>query len=198
MCPPIRGRKMVSALAAVVVNAPPSVQFEKGGVRLFRRDRASSYGFWGNIAVVLGRQPPDATHVANYRACVVELHRRYPQGVGLITVVNDASTPSPSGRDAMINMFKATWPMMTAVLFVPNASGFKAAVLRSVMGGLILATGQRDRVRVEPSVQAGAPWLFEKVLGAAEGRRQGAHLQRGIIEFCDAESQHLDSVPMSR
>jgi hypothetical protein len=189
---------MGSAIAAVVVNAPPPVQFEKGGVRIFRRDRASSYGFWGNIAVVLGRQPPDASHVVNYRACVVELHRRYPQGVGLITVVNDTSTPSPSGRDAMIAMFKALWPMMSAVLFVPNASGFKAAVMRSVMGGLILATGQRDRVRVEPSVHAGAPWLFEKVLGSVEGRRQAVHLQRGILEFCEAESQHVDSMPMSR
>lgn len=167
-------------------------------MQIFRRDRASSYGWWGNIAVVLGRQPPDAVHVANYRACVVELHRRYPQGVGLVTVVNDASTPSPAGRDAMIEMFKALWPTMTAVLFVPNASGFKAAVMRSVMGGLILATGQRDRVRVESSVAAGAPWFFEKLLGAAEGSRQLSHLQRGILEFCEVESQHVDSMPLSR
>jgi hypothetical protein len=183
---------------AEVIAAPSSVRFGIGGVKVFRRDAASSYGWWGNIAVVLGRQPPDASHVLNYRACVVELHRLYPQGVGLITVVNDTSTPSPSGRDAMIAMFKALWPMMSAVLFVPNASGFKAAVMRSVMGGLILATGQRDRVRVEPSVHAGAPWLFEKVLGSVEGRRQAVHLQRGILEFCEAESQHVDSMPMSR
>src|SRR5688572_33469790 len=113
---------MKSAIA--VVDAPSTIRFHEKGVQIFRRDRASSDGWWGNIAVGLGRQPPDAVHVANYRACVVELHRRYPQGVGLVTVVNDASTPSPAGRDAMIEMFKALWPTMTAVLFVPNASGF--------------------------------------------------------------------------
>src|SRR5688572_6459752 len=133
---------MKSAIA--VVDAPSTIRFHEKGVQIFRRDRASSYGWWGNIAVVLGRQPPVAAHVANYRACVVELHKQFPQGVGLITVVNDTSTPGAGGRDAMIKMFKEIWPLMTASLFVPNADGFKAAVLRSVMGGLMFATGQRD------------------------------------------------------
>src|SRR5262245_64829654 len=99
------------------------VRFDVQGVKIFRRDFASSYGWWGNCAVVLGRRPPEAEHVANYRACVVELHQQYPQGVGLITVVNDTSSPSPGGRDAMITMFKEVWPLMNAALFIPNAMG---------------------------------------------------------------------------
>jgi hypothetical protein len=175
------------------------VRFGIGGVKVFRRDAASSYGWWGNIAVVLGRQPPDASHVLNYRACVVELHRLYPQGVGLITVVNDTSTPSPGGREAMIAMFREVWPKMQAALFVPNASGFKAAVMRSVMGGFILATGRRDRIRVEPSIQAGMPWLATKVLGAAEGAHRLAMLEQGVIKFCEAETLYTDSIgPKSR
>jgi hypothetical protein len=169
-------------------NSGISPHYEAAGVRIFRRDVASSYGWWGNLAVVLGRQPPDAAQVLNYRACVIELHKHYPQGVGLITVVNDASTPSAAGRDAMIKMFKEIWPLMRAALFVPNADGFKAAVLRSVMGGLILATGQRDRVRVERSLSAGLPWFLNKVLGEDEAHRQIKHLQWGIEKFCEAES----------
>lgn len=164
-----------------------SVRFETLGVKLFRRDFASSYGWWGNIAVVLGRQPPEAAHVANYRACVVELHKQFPQGVGVITVVNDTSTPSAGGRDAMLKMFKEVWPLMTAVLFVPNADGFKGAVLRSVMGGLMFATGQRDRVHIERSVQAGMPWFAGKLLGD-ESAAQQKMLQAGIQRFCEAES----------
>jgi hypothetical protein len=167
--------------------APQAVRFETMGVKLFRRDYASSYGWWGNIAVVLGREPPQAAHVVNYRACVVELHKQFPQGVGLITVVNDTSTPGAGGRDAMLKMFKEIWPMMTAALFVPNADGFKAAVLRSVMGGPILATGQRDRVHVERSVSVGLPWFSNKLLGP-DCAAQQKKLEAGIQHFCAAES----------
>lgn len=164
-------------------------RFDPMGVRIFRRDFASSYGWWGNVAVVLGRQPPDAAHVANYRECVTELHKLYPRGVGLITVVHDTSAPSHAGREAMIKMFKEIWPLMSAALFVPNAEGFKAAMLRSVMGGLILATGQRDRVRVARSLSDGLPWFLHKVMGPDEALRQLQHLQWGIERFCETESE---------
>ena len=164
------------------------VSFSAAGPQLFRRDYASSYGWWGNLAVVIGRRPPSAEHVVNYRACVVELYQRYPQGVGIVTVVNDTSTPEPSGRDALVEMFKETWSMMTAALFIPNADGFKGAVMRSVMGCFILAAGQRDRIRVERTLDAGLPWLASKLLGA-NAREELPGLERGISRFCDAESR---------
>jgi hypothetical protein len=167
---------------------PSSLRFAADGPTLFRRDEASSYAWWGNIAVVLGREPPDASHVANYRACIVELQHSYPQGIGLVTVVNGTSTPKPSGRDAMIQLFRELWPKIDAALFIPNASGFQAAVLRSVMGCLILASGQRDRVRVDRSLSAGMPWLATKLLGKDAAQQQLATLERGIQRFCDAES----------
>lgn len=134
-------------------------------VKIFRRDGASSYGWLGNLAVVLGRHPLEVAHVANFRACVVELYRRYPAGVGVVTIVEDTSLPSASGRDALLEMFKECWPMMNGALFIPNATGFRGAVLRSVMGGLMLACGQRDRVKVVASVPAGASWLAHKLRG---------------------------------
>jgi hypothetical protein len=76
---------------------------------------------------------------------------------------------------------------MTAALFVPNADGFKAAVLRSVMGGLILATGQRDRVHVERTVAVGMPWFAGKILGEDNAAQQKL-LLTGIQRFCDAEA----------
>jgi hypothetical protein len=162
--------------------------FSAAGPQLFRRDYASSYGWWENLAVVLGRRPPTAEHVANYRACVVELYARYPEGIGIVTVVNDTSTPEPSGRDALVKMFKEIWPMMTAGLFIPKADGFKGAVMRSVMGCFILATGQRDRIRIESTLDAGLPWVTTKLLGP-HAREQLPLLQRGISRFCDEESQ---------
>ena len=162
--------------------------FSPSGPKIFRRDPASSYAWWGNLVVVLGRQPPDAAHVANFRAAIVTLHEQYPRGVGLITVVNDTSTPRPSGREALIATFRELWPRINAALLIPNASGFQAAALRSVMGCLILATGQRDRLKVERSVAAGLPWLATKLFGAEMGRPQLATLQQGIQAFCEAES----------
>lgn len=175
-------------LAEANVGTQGAGGFLPGGPKLFRRDQASSYAWWGNLVVVLGRQPPDAVHVANYRACIAELYKRYPQGVCVITVVNDTSAPKPSGREALIETFRQIWSMVNAVLLIPNASGFKAAAIRSVMGCLILATGQRDRVKVERSVALGMPWLGAKLLGDDVGRPQLAMLEQGIQKFCEAES----------
>jgi len=168
--------------------APVPGLLERGGVRLVRRDEASSYGWWGNLAVVVGRHSPDATHVQNYRACVVDLHRRYPAGVGLVTLVQGASTPSPTGREAMIQMFKDLWPMLDGALFVPDAVGFKAAALRSVMGCCILAIGQRDRLKVEPSLERGVPWLAAKLWGPDRDPSRIAALTQGVARFCERES----------
>ncbi len=175
-------------LAEAPPSAPSSLRFAPEGPKIFRRDQASSYAWWGNIAVVLGREPPDASHVANYRACILELLELHPRGIGLITVVNGTSTPQPSGREALIAMFRELLPRIDATLFVPNATGFQAAVLRSVMGCFILASGQRDRLKVERSISVGLPWLAGKVLGAKGARQQLASLQRGIQRFCDVES----------
>ena len=163
--------------------------FDGQGVKLFRRDFASSYGWWGNIAVVLGRRPPEAEHVANYRACIVQLHREYPQGIGLITVVNDTSAPSPAGRDAIIAMFKDVWPLMTATLFVPNATGFKAAVLRSMMACAILVTGHRDRVHIESSLDKGLPWFGDKVLEGPDAQQRLMALRQGVRRFFEHEDK---------
>lgn len=180
---------MMRNQAGAAAEIPPSaLRFAAEGPTIFRRDRASSYAWWGNLAVVLGREPPDAAHVSNYRACIVELHQQYPLGIGLITVVNATSTPKPDGRDAMIQMFRELWPKIDAALFIPNATGFQAAVLRSVMGCFILASGQRDRVRVERSLAIGVPWLAAKLLGKDDSLRHVAALERGIQRFCDVES----------
>jgi hypothetical protein len=171
-----------------LVGAPSSVRFAPEGPRLVRRDQASSYAAWGNVAIVLGREPPDATHVANYRSVILDLLELYPQGIGLVTVVNGTSTPQPSGREALIELFKNPPAGLDATLFIPNATGFRAAVLRSVMGCFILASGQRDRLRVERSVASGVPWLAAKLLGAANSPQQRALLEKGIQRFCDSES----------
>jgi len=175
------------AMAEGASKASPR-SFSAAGPQLFRRDHASSYGWWEHLAVVVGRRPPTAEHVANYRACMVELYGRYPEGIGIVTVVNDTSTPEPSGRDALVQMFKETWPMMTAALFIPKADGFKGAVMRSVMGCFILATGQRDRIRIESTLDAGLPWLATKLLGP-HAREQLPVLERGISRFYDDESR---------
>jgi hypothetical protein len=159
-----------------------------GGVRLVRRDAASSYGWWGNIAVVVGRQSPDAMHVMNYRSCLVELFRRYPTGIGLVTVVQEASSPSSTGREAMIQMFKEVGPMLEGALFIPDAVGFKAAALRSVVGCCILAIGQRDRLKVERSLERGMPWLAAKLWGPTEDSQHADVLSQGIARFCARES----------
>jgi hypothetical protein len=175
-------------LAEALPSAPPSVRFAPDGPKLVLRDRASSYAWWGNIAVVLGREPPDASHVANYRAFILDLLKLYPDRIGLITVVNGTSTPQPSGREALIKLFKELPSGLEATLLVPNATGFRAAVLRSMMGCFILASGRRGRLKVDRSLSTGIPWLVSKLQGTAHDPQHLALLIKGVQQFCDTES----------
>lgn len=164
------------------------MRFAPEGPKFLRRDSASSYAWWGNIAVVLGREPPDASHVASYRACILDLLALHPEGIGLVTVVNGTSTPQPSGREALIALFRELSPSVVGSLLIPNATGFQAAVLRSVMGCFILASGHRDRLKVERSLSAGMPWLVGKVIGGhGANAQQCAMLEKGIRRFCEVE-----------
>jgi hypothetical protein len=144
------------------------------------------------LGICLGRKPPDAAAARDYRDMLEHVVAQNPRGVGMITVVESSSTPTPDGRDAMIRMFKDLWPHLKAAAFVLEARGFAAATQRSVLSAFLLGSGLRQRLQIFPSIESAVPWLAGALVSADASPQPGlstSHLSemmaRVVHKFCD-------------
>lgn len=163
---------------------PPELKVVRGAVELFERDEACSYGWLGNVAIVIGHAPPRTTTVPNYEKCIADLARKFPTGIGLITIVQTTSTPEPAARDLILQIFCKHGPSLNACLFVDEAVGFQAAIHRSIGAGLILATGKRATIRIAGTMAPGISW-FSSRWGLPRAKEQilVTQLARQISDF---------------
>lgn len=152
------------------------------------RDAACSYGWLGNVAVVIGHAPPTAATVPNYKKAIADLATKYPEGIGLVTIVQTTSTPEPDARDAILHIFRDFGRAMNACLFVDEAIGFQAAIHRSIGAGLILASGKRSTIKITGSLSTGLDWFISRwrTGGVAQGRLAN-HLSGRVADFYTAE-----------
>jgi hypothetical protein len=165
-----------------------------GKAACFARDPSSSIGSWRNVAITFGREAPSLEAMKNYHLNVENVLKEYPAGVGLVTVMREKSTPAGDGRDVAIKMFRELGPRLTAALFVVTASGFAAAIQRSVISAVILASGQKGHFKVVPALEDGLDWFAERV-GPTEGAGQfKVQLGTVIREFCETEREYLGAV----
>lgn len=149
------------------------------------RDSSSSYGQLGSLLVVYGYERPTASVAMSYRQCIVELIKRHPEG-GMLTVIEDTSTPHVEARNVLIKLFKELGPKLNRASFVIRSSGFAAATQRAMISTMLLATGHKDRFHMSGSVEQGANWLLERVPDPSQPN--SARLN-AILSFCDEQRQ---------
>lgn len=158
-------------------------------VTFIARDEASSWGRLENVQVCLGRKPPDGPSAATYARLTTDMTKRFPGGYGLITVIRQTSTPLPEARDIIVGAYKANWQYIRAVLFVVEAGGFQAAVQRSILGAVMLATRLRSRIRIVSSIGEGAPWFVETLGADTRTVLDARELERSVTAFCHSEAE---------
>jgi len=162
-----------------------------GKAACFARDPTCSMGNWRNVGITLGREAPTVEAMNNYHLSVKHVLKAYPGGVGLVTVIRERSTPAADARDVAIKMFRELGPKLTAALFVVTASGFAAAIQRSVISMGILASGQRGHFKVVPTLDDGLGWFSERVGPIGSVAEFKLQLRTVIREFCHEEHEYL-------
>lgn len=126
--------------------------------RVLSDNSAATNGYWRNLGISVGRNPPDAEAARDYRAMLQSLNENNPGGVGMITIVLSSSTPTPEGRDMMIRMYKDSWPNLRAAAFVLEARGFAAATQRGMLSALVMAS-RLKQIKIFDSIDSACPWL---------------------------------------
>ena len=84
------------------------------------------------------------------------LAERYPQGVIIVSVILESSTaPNGALRKRMQADFKALGPAMRRMVAAPVGNSFWLSVVRTIVKGVMIMSGQSDRQRVAESLEQG-------------------------------------------
>jgi hypothetical protein len=122
---------------------------------------------YGNIVLALTLTAPDAAYLRTATQAITQLGLGYPQGVGLITMV-DGNTPPPSEvtRAAIQQLFRDIAGFTRGGIMVVEGQGFKASAKRSAITLINMTTRLPYPIKVAASVSEAEPLLM-KMLGPA-------------------------------
>jgi hypothetical protein len=91
------------------------------------------------------------------RAVIAEAMRAYQRAKAKITFIAqvppDGETPEPAARSAMIAEMKDLIEISDSIHLVFEGAGFKQSIKRSVLAGILLASGKRGHVFVHGSTE---------------------------------------------
>jgi hypothetical protein len=102
----------------------------------------------------------------------MELHRRYPQGWGMMTIIpNNAVPPAEPVRAAINQALKRVSDTLVAASWAIEGVGFQGAMARAVLTGLRFFSNATYARHVSSSVDESINWLLPHLPG---GERRGA------------------------
>lgn len=153
------------------------------------RDSASCYGIFENLLLTFGHGPPNATNAKRFSARVTDLAAKYPRGAGVFVFVQCESSPTPDGRDALLEAFRSLHGVVSFV-FVIESQSFAAAAQRAIIRTLLFASRYRDSIRIETSVESAIRWLCARVKPSNGKTWDVPAIQRAALEFCAREAAH--------
>lgn len=173
------------AIPAQQLDVPSAPTTVAPKFRLVFRDSVGSFGWCGNLMLCVGREPPDPLGASNYAESVRRISALYPNGIGVLTVIQSRSTPEPAARDLLVGTFKKNWGSIRGALFVVEAQGFAAAIQRSVLSAFMLAAGVRDQIKVTTPASCDVSWLTER----AAPDMNAAAIKKSMTQFIEKERE---------
>ncbi len=115
------------------------------------------------VVVVRWTAAPIVADVQRMRRTSEALGKEHAGGIAHLNVIDvplgQTQRPSEEAREAMIAMLRDRQTPLRASSVVFPHDGFQAAVVRSVLGGLLLLSRTRAVVRVQRSAAQGAEWI---------------------------------------
>ena len=153
--------------------------------RVVNSNHAAVNGCWRNLGIGFGRNPPDASAAIDYRATLEHVVQQNRGRVGLLTIIEADSTPTPEGRDIMVKMFRELWQHLAGAAFVVRGQGFAAATQRSILSAFLMASGLRSRLRIYSSLEDAVPWLAHCLI-EGHPRMTEEDLAETILEIVNA------------
>jgi hypothetical protein len=95
---------------------------------------------------------------------VTQLGQRFPDGIGLLTVLPPLTTPpEPEVRQAIKDAYTMVAKHLLAVAWVVEGTEFRAAAVRAALAGLRLLMRPPFATLIASSYEEAVPWVLSKV-----------------------------------
>jgi hypothetical protein len=121
----------------------------------------TNHGFatWRNMLLVIWRYETDADAVRRARIALIELKKRFPNGIALMQVAEaDAKPPDPDARGAIAELLAAGRDSVACSSLVYGGTGFWMASVRALVAGVAMLARPGFPHQVFATVDAAADW----------------------------------------
>jgi hypothetical protein len=147
-------------------------------------------GSYRNVVIVLWRGETTLSAVAQLREVLRELIAEYPEGIGLIQVV-ETSAPPPDAvaRKAIARLLAQERGYLKGSALVFEEGGFRMAAVRAIVSGIATLARPGYPHVVFATVLEAADWLVE-LLPAASG---GWAYAGGVVQAVERLRHTLDA-----
>jgi hypothetical protein len=135
---------------------------------------------WRNIYAVVWRNETTMTASEMVHRRCEEFAKRFPEGVGMLTVVTaNAPMPPADSRERLARfMREGTYVKASGVAF--EGTGFRAAAIRSVVTGLTMLARQPFPHKIFATLEEASGWLAIQLREKGVGRCVGVELSDAI------------------
>jgi hypothetical protein len=124
-------------------------------------------GTLGCLCVAIWSQKPDHAHVRIQRERLEAVVAHQQKRSGFLCVVADRTEPpAQPEREASAAMIASHDGKLDAVACVIEGSGFRSAISRTAISGMILLLRKVPPVRVFDQVELAVPWLSARLVAA--------------------------------
>ena len=141
------------------------------GPRILRDDRDHCIGIWRNLGVAIWRSRVTEGIALSARELTRELVTQFPQGFGLLNVIQEGiGIPTPEARAIFATALRTASPRLLRAGVVVEGAGFQAAAIRAFSAGINLFIRATFPFHIFTALPDAAPWLAEG-LGGFEGKK---------------------------
>jgi hypothetical protein len=115
---------------------------------------------WDSIFILIWRHDTTNEGIETLRHKLEHFGRSRPQGLGLVTIVEqEAPMPTSAVREKMAGLMADISKVLKCSAVVFEGTGFRAAAVRGVVTGLMLLARQPYPHKVFASMTDGCSWL---------------------------------------
>ncbi len=159
----------------------PATSLPKAEIRILRSEASHAIAFAGQALVAYWQTETREQAVTELATLLADLAAEFGSLVLLQVIGDQATPPDGAARAALAAMLKANETRIIASAVVFEGTGFRAAMVRSIVIGISMPSRPKCPHAVFASTKAGVDWLCSQ-LRASGGPRDSADSMQLAIE----------------
>jgi hypothetical protein len=128
-------------------------------VEILGRDAGNLYAAWKSVFVGIAIATTDESTVEALRSALEQHASRHPRFPVVFVVAESAAIPDGTARKLIAKLLTDVSPHVIAWALVQEGSGFRAAIVRSVVSGLLLLARHPYPFKSFATAIEAAAWL---------------------------------------